>query len=329
MRRLTYLVLALAAIYSAYWFIGSHAVASGIEAQIAKMQDDGWKIETSDLSTTGYPSRFDTTATDLALTNPDGSIVWMTPFVQALSLSYKPNAVILALPEHQEITLDGQPFQIASDRLRASASVAANPSLDLAQFTAEVGQMSVDADAGTLFSISNGVMALRPSGPAPDTYDVYVDLDDLTLPVNLRKLLDPNGALPASLTQVTFDGNVTLDRPLDRHALDANGLPLVDGFKLNGMTLTWGTVELRSDGELTIDSAGTPTGQITLNAHNWQQMLVMAVKVGAIDAGLVDTIQNVANLMAGGSNDLSLPISFQNGMMSAGPLPLGPAPRFR
>lgn len=329
MRKLTYLVLALTALYSAYWFVGSRALASGINAQIAAMQADGWVIETSDLSTRGYPSRFDTTATDLTIATPDGSFALSAPFVQALSLSYKPNAVILALPNHLEVTLGNQPFQVASDGFRASATVAANTALDLTQFIAEVGQMTVDIAAGNLFSITNGIVALRPIDPAPNTYEIYADLDDLALPEGLRTLLDPQNALPATLTQVTIDSNITLARTLDRHALTAGELPRLDALKLNSLTLAWGTVELRSNGEITIDSAGVPTGKITLNAQNWQQLFTMAVSIGAVDPNFVNTVKNMANLMSGGSSDLSLDISFQNGMMSAGPIPLGPAPRLR
>jgi hypothetical protein len=55
----------------------------------------------------------------------------------------------------------------------------------------------------------------------------------------------------------------------------------------------------------------------------------MAVQAEIIDQTVVRTVKNMAMLMAGGSADLSVPVSFQNGMMSLGPIPAGPAPRFR
>ncbi len=329
MRRLTFIVLALAAIYSAYWFVGARALSNGITVQIGNMQDDGWQFDTSDIGTRGFPSRFDTTASDLTLATPDKGVVWTAPFVQALSLSYRPNAVILAFPERQQVTLAGQTFDIGSDGLKASATVAASTSLALANFTAETGPLTVDIDAGQLLSITSGLVALRPADTTQNAYDVYADLDDLAPPLALRQLLDPTSNLPATFTQVTIDANVTLDRPLDRHALTARDVPRMDALTLNGMTLTWGTMQLRAQGEITIDRAGIPTGRITLDAQNWQQLLDMAVKIGAIDAGLVQTIRNMAGLLAGGSNDLSLPVSFQNGLMSVGPIPVGPAPRLR
>lgn len=329
MRKLTYLVLALAAIYSGYWVIGSTALSKGIDTQISAMQTDGWTIETTDLSTSGFPSRFDTSATDLTVATPTKGLIWRAPFVQVNSLSYKPNAVILALPNHQELEINGEPYQIASDGLKASAAVSANPALDLTNLTIETGPLSVDGQLGPLASLTNGIAALRPAGPTPNTYDVYADLDDLTLPEDLRKLLDPRGTFPVAFTQATLDANVTIDRTLDRHALTLGELPLIDGFTLNGMTLTWGPVELFASGALTIDSAGIPTGTLTLKARNWLQLLDMSVRIGAIDPSFVSTFKTMALIMSGGASDISVPVSFENGQMMIGTVPAGAAPRFR
>ncbi|MDG1377083.1 MAG: DUF2125 domain-containing protein [Yoonia sp.] len=329
MRRLTFIVIGLAALYGGYWFIGATALSKGIDAQISAMKADGWTVQTTDLTTEGFPSRFDTSASDITLGTPDRGVIWRVPFAQANALSYRPNEVILVLPEHQELDIDGKTYEVQSDGLKASASIAANTTLDLTNFTAQTGPLSVDGLTGELVSVSNGIVALRPSGPAPLTYDVYANLDGLTLPAGLRRLLDPTSALPETFAQSTIDGTVTLAAALDRHALTAADGPQIDAFKINGMTLTWGKLSLRATGEVTIDSAGIPTGKLTLSAQNWSQMLDIAVKAGIIDQAFVRTVMNMAMLMAGGSTDLTVPVSFQNAMMSLGPIPVGPAPRFR
>ncbi len=105
MRRLTIIVLALAAIYGAYWVFGASMVERTATSRAELMRLEGWKIDYDDLSTRGFPSRFDTTVTALDVEIPSGDLAWSAPFVQALSLAYKPNEVILALPESQTITL--------------------------------------------------------------------------------------------------------------------------------------------------------------------------------------------------------------------------------
>lgn len=330
MRRLTFIVLALAATYGGYWFFASSALSNGITGQISAMQDDGWTVQTTDLATKGFPSRFDTSAANIMVATPDRDFVWRAPFAQANALAYRPNEVILVLPEHQEIELGGNVYQIASDGLRAQIGVSANPALDLASFTAQTGPLNVDGLKGELLAVSSGLIAVRPTSDAKtNTYDLYANFDELALSSTLRRMLDPRSALPETFSQTTFDGTVTFSEPLNRHALmDMENL-VVDGVKVNGLTLSWGALSLRAKGEITIDRAGIPTGTLTLTARNWSQMLDIAVRIGMIDQGLVRTVKNMATLMAGGSQDLDVPISFQNGMMSLGPIPAGPAPRFR
>lgn len=328
MRKLTYLVLALAAIYAGYWFIGASAVEKGMKSQIAKMNEAGWDISFSDLSTEGFPSRFDTSATDLSLTTPNAGLTWTAPFVQANALSYQPNNVIAVFPDQQEITIDGQSIVVNSDGLRANVAVAAGTDLDLSNLTAEVGAMTLELTSGPLTSITDGLIAVRPSG-APLTYDAFLNLDNLALPPALRAVLDPSGSLPDTFSQTVIDAQVTFDAKLDRHALSAKKLPLIDKIVLNGATLSWGTIELRGSGELTIDLGGVPTGQITLNAQNWPDVLQIATKTGVIDPQIANTMRNAGRLLSGGSTDISLPLNFSNGLMSIGPIPLGPAPRFR
>lgn len=329
MRRLTILVLALAAIYSGYWFIGAAAVERTATAQIAQMRLDGWTLDYESLNTRGYPSRFDTTVSTFNVIPPSGDLAWQAPFVQVLSLSYKPNEVILALADRQDLTLGGVPMTLTSDGLRASALVAANTDLDLTRFTVEVGQMRADSSAGTMFSLSNALVALRAAKDAPLLYAAFADINDLALPVSLRQILDPAGNFPAILSQMTIDASITTDRKLDRNVITDLRRPQIDAFKLNGMTLAWGPLSLRGKGEVTIDRSGIPTGQFTLEAQNWREMVQMAVNAGLIEQGVSETLENMGTILAGGSNSLSLPVSFQNGLMLVGPVPVGPAPRFR
>lgn len=328
MRRLTILVLALAAIYGAYWFIGATAVERTATAQVAQMRSGGWTVAYDDLATHGFPSRFDTTVTALNVETPGGGLAWQAPFVQALSLSYKPNEVILVLPDSQNVTVNGVPLSVSSQGLRASAAVAANTDLDLTRFTAEVGAMSAQGATGTVVAVSKAIVALRPAEAAL-SYDIFADIDDFALPLPLRNLLDPAGDFPAILSQITLDANVVTDRKLDRHALARLQIPLFDAIEVKGMTLAWGPVQLRASGAITIDRAGVPTGEVTLEAQNWREMMQLAVNAGFIEQGVARTLGTMGGFLAGGSSSLSVPVSFQNGAMMIGPVPAGPAPRFR
>lgn len=325
MRRLTLIVIVLAGIYSAYWFVGSTATERAATAQLAQLDTAGWTVDFADLSTAGFPSRFDTSLTDIHLESPDRRTVWDAPFVQALSLSYKPNEVILALPDQQTLTRDGVPLDITSTGLLASLALAPTPALGLVKLTAETGQLTMSGPNSVVFSVANGIAALRLAGPIPNQYDAYLDLDGFTLPDDVRRVFDPSGKLPANFAQITIDSAVVFDNPIDRFTPESQPRPTQ--ITLNGMTITWGTLQLRGKGEVTVDGSGVPTGRITLSAQNWREMIVLAVNAGLLDHGVANTAQNMGALLAGGSAELSVPITFKNGLMSLGPLPLGPAPR--
>lgn len=325
MRRLTLIVIILTGIYSAYWVIGSTATERAATAQLTELDAAGWTVEFTDLSTAGFPSRFDTSLTDLHLESPDRTMVWDAPFVQALSLSYKPNEVILALPDQQTLTRDGVPFDITSTGLLASLALAPTPALGLVNLTAETGPLTMTGPDSVFFSVTKGLAALRLANPAPNQYDAYLDLDGFTLPDNLRRILDPARKLPADFAQITVDSSVIFDNPLDRFAPKSHPRPTQ--ITLNGMTATWGALQLRGKGKIMVDGSGVPTGRITISAQNWRGMISLAVNAGLLDQGVANTAQNMGTLLSGGSAELSVPITFQNGLMSLGPLPIGPAPR--
>lgn len=320
MRRLTFIVIALAVLYSGYWFVGATATEKTATARLAELNTAGWDISYDGLDTVGYPSRFDTTVTNLRAASDDASVAWSIPMVQALSLSYQPNNVILAFADTQQITLGGTSLDVTSDGLRASVTVAASTKLDPTDVTIETGPLGVTVAGDPIVSMTKGIAAMRLAGPAPHQYDTYLDLDGFALPFALRSLIDPNGTLPDSFDQVTIDGAVTLDGNI-------SASPRPTALTLKGMTITLGPLQLRGKGTLNVDSLGVPSGQIDLTAQNWRQMLDLAVGAGFVDTGIANTAKSMGGLLGGGGTDISLPLTFQNGMVSMGPIPLGQAPR--
>ena len=87
---------------------------------------------------------------------------------------------------------------------------------------------------------------------------------------------------------------------------------------------------LNAAGELDVDVSGMPTGRITVRAKNWREMLQLAVASGVVAEGFAPTIERALELlsqMSGNPRTLDAPLSFEDGRMSFGPIPLGAAPR--
>ena len=280
MRRLTIFVLVLAAIYSGYWFVGSQAVTRGAETQIAEMRSQGWSIQYDDLNVQGFPSRFDTCVTNVAVASPDGQIGYAAPFVQALALSYQPNKVIAAFPAEQQVTIAGEQLTVQSRDLRASASLAANTALELDTITAETPDMTVASASGQTLSLTDVLAAVRASGPLPNSYDVYFNAENVVLPESLAAFLTAAGGLPEALDVVGADATLVLDRRIDRHTMPTwqENPGKLRGLTLRSLNIRWGELAVTGDGAIEVAEDGTPDGTITLRATDWQRMLDIALQ---------------------------------------------------
>ena len=329
MRRLTFLVILLAALYSGYWFVGARAVAHGATLAISQARADGWNLTYSDMNTLGFPSRFDTTVSDISVEPQDGAWQWAAPFFQVFALSYQPNRVIAAFADDQTVRVGDQTLRITTDGLRASAGVAANTALSFDDAAVEVGAVTVGSDFGWQARVDRALLALRAQPAAENRYDAYFDADQIVLPASIIQQIDPAGTLGAALTRAVFDSAVTFDLPLDRHAFDGRGpAPKATRFTLRNLALTWGPVEIRAQGAFDIDALGNPDGRITFRSDQWREIIDLMIVAGVIDAGLAPTYVTFATALAVDGGMPEFPLQFRNGRMSLGPLPIGPAPRF-
>ncbi len=318
MKLLLTIVLLVAAIYAGFWLVASQGLDRGLRAGIAAAEGQGWQIDTSDLSTGGFPSRFDVTATDLAVTSPDEGLVWRAPWVQSAALSYRPNKVIVALPPEQTVRIGRQDLDVVSTGFRASFSVAADRSLSFDALTAEAENFSVTSSYGWSIGGRKTLFALRPLGPAANTYEAYVDFSDMQSNLTLP-------SAPSTPAQMTVDATMVLDRPLDRFALLPTR-PQITNITLNDLSLNWGTLQLTATGALQVDATGTPTGQMTLIAKGWEDLIGLLSEAGLVQPNILPTFKSMASLMSNGTT-LTMPLTFANGGMALGPIPLGPAPR--
>lgn len=321
MKRLFILVMVVAMTYSGYWFVGSRTMKNSASDALAGMTDAGWQVDYASLRTRGFPSRFDTTATDLVMTSPAG-VQYAAPFVQAFALSYRPNRIIAAFPPAQTITIGGQTLTIASDGMKASGAVRANTALSFAEATIVSDMLAISNEAAAI-RMRDVLVAARAAGDA--NYDLYAGLASLTLPDALWRQMFPNGALPVSLDGLTFDAVVAVDQPIDRFVQT----PAIVAMTLKSARLDWGDLSITASGSLSPDGRGFAAGQITIEAVGADTLLTGLANIGAIDPGLAPTAQNMIGALADQAGKVTLPISFANGQVSWGFLPLGPAPRLQ
>lgn len=321
-RALTTAVIALAALWAGWWFVAAQAAGRGIDALIADLRADGWQVDYSDIATRGFPSRIDTTAQDLSLTDPAGRVTWETPDLRAFALSYRPNEIILAWPGRQTFALEGQTLVLDADGLMASARVGIATDLPLKTATIQSDLVTLTSDAGWRLGAAHLLAALRetPAGDGAEavagSYDLFAELQELTLPSAMAS--GPHGA-----GTLRIDATAVLDRPLARGVRSQ-----VEAITLREARADWGETGLAITGEVQADEGGFAQGSVVLELRNWPELLAALHQAGLVRAEDLDRLQAALTFAASGDDTLTAPLVLSGGVVLLGGLvPLGTAPR--
>ena len=329
MRRLLVVVVVAALAWGGYWFVGARAVETGLSAWIDQRRAEGWAADYVALDTRGFPNRFDTTITDLQLADPQTGVAWSARFFQILAMSYTPNHVIAVWPDEQTISTPLQNIALSNDRMIASVVLHPGTSLELNRSVLELENFRLTSSLGWLASLDKGQLSTRPAVGKPDAYEIDFDAVGVRPSRDLLDALNPTGTLPDVFEHLSIRTSVAFDAPWNRFAIE-DRRPQITKLDLTILQANWGQMDLNAAGELEVDTLGIPTGRITVRAKNWREMLQLAVASGAVAESIAPTIERALELLAGMSGNpktLDAPLSFVNGRMSFGPIPLGPAPR--
>ena len=83
-------------------------------------------------------------------------------------------------------------------------------------------------------------------------------------------------------------------------------------------------------GDLTTDASGYAQGDLKVTAEEWEQVFAIATGLGLVPPERAGQLHQMFSVMAQGAEkpgSLSVPLHFEDGMISVGALSLGPAPR--
>jgi hypothetical protein len=327
MRKLLTLLIVLTVLWSGYWFVGSFAVRNAVDDWFAAQAEGPLTAEKSDLTVAGYPNRFDLTLEGLNIADRASGIGWQAPFAQVFAMTWKPWHIIAALPPEQVVTLPDQEVTITSDGLRTS--VRARPTLDmpLAMAIVESGPITATSSLGWTTGADKAVVSLGAATGTPNAYDLAADIAGLAPDPALLLQMAPDGSLPATIAEIRLRATATLTAPLDRHAGQTN--PRLAAVTLSDLGITWGEVTLTAEGSIAPDDQGLASGRINFTVANWRKVMPILVVSGTVQPQLARTVETMLEGLARQTGDpevLRIPLTLQDGWMSLGPLPLGPAP---
>ena len=329
MNRLIVWILIGAAVWMGLWAAGSvfyeRKLADWIEARRA----EGWVAEVANLEVRGFPNRFDTTFSDVRMADPSTGVAWSAPFVQFLSLAYKPHQVIAVLPDSHLFSTPLQTMSIRHQQARGSLFLEPSPSLPLERAIAVIDDLSISSSLGWEIMLREGRFAAEKAAATEDGYRIGAEFSGLTPSERTLALLDPAGVLPESVDVMRIDATLHFTGPWDRTAIEISR-PQVTAIDLDDLSARWGEITFRATGELAVDERGVPEGRLTVKAVEWRRLLEMAIGSGLIAEVFGPTLERALEVMArleGSPDTLDAPLTFQKGFVSLGPIPLGPAPR--
>ncbi len=326
MLRLVVIFLVGCLLWMCWWAFGQLGYEKGLSAWVDDRRGAGWVADYATLNTAGFPNRFDTTLTEVHLADPATGVAWSAPFVQFLSLAYKPHQVIAVLPDRHKFSTPFQTFDITHSDARASLFLEASTLLGLDRTRFVVSDLRLNSTLGEALRLDETRFAAEALPGETDAYRVGAKPLGLVPTEALRDALDPGGLLPKRIEALRADADLTFTAPWDRRAIE-EARPQLTGLKLTDLSARWGTVDFRAAGDLSVDETGVPTGQITLRAEDWRRILDMAESVGLVPSSSRSTLETALGLLAGPGDVLDVPLTFQNGWVNLGIIPLGEAPR--
>lgn len=327
MRKLLFLLVLGSVLWSGYWFVGSSALRQGAEQWFADQAAQGMTAEKTSLSVAGFPNRFDLTVEGVRLADPQSGIGWQAPFAQVFAMTWKPWHIIAALPPEQVVTLPDQAITVTADGLRASLRARPATDVPLAAVVVESGALLAASSQGWTAGADRFVASVLAAEGAPNDYDLALDVAGLAPAPALMTRLTAEAGLPATITIIQLRAVASLTAPIDRHAGQTR--PQLAALDLGQALINWGDLTATASGSIAPDDQGLASGRIEIAVTNWQRMVPALVAAGVVKPELSQTVENMMAALAQASGDpavLNLPLVLDDGWMSLGPLPLGPAP---
>lgn len=329
MIRLVKIAIVLGLLWSGYWYAAGYGLRSGVAGWFAQQAARGWQADYASIQTSGYPLRHITRLHSPALADPANGTAWQADWLDMESPAIWPGRQTLRFaPTPQRFSYFDETHVVEATDMAAELRLQPGAALVLERMALGAGPWRID-DAGGLVAEADSLTVAMVQTETPERYAVEMRAARFSPGEGLRRLTRSARSLPPSFETLTLDMQVTFDRAWDRRALeDRRPQPRVIDLTL--AELHWGALRLLAAGRVEVDTAGFPTGEITLKAENWREMLDMAQAAGLIPGPAVSPTEQVLDMLAGlgGNPDaLEVKLGFRNGTVSLGPLPLGPAPR--
>ena len=328
MRALLWGILAIAGLWSGYWWVGSTAVEKSVVDWFAAQNAQSLRASNDGIGVQGFPNRFDLTVTAPNLSDPARGLGWTAPFVQIFAMTWKPWHLIAALPNTQTVTVADQTVTITSAHMLASLLLHPGTALALNETRLEAAEVGFASSLGWSLTATQINASTLQDATRADTHRLGLAVKAVMLGADLAETA-ATADLPAQIDLIHLDASARLTAPIDR--LAAQTRPALAALDLADVRLIWGALKLTAKGALVADGSGFAQGEIALRIEGFRRIPPLLVALNLVKPELAPTLARALEVLAEGAADanvLEITLKCADGRMSLGPVPLGSAPQF-
>lgn len=321
MRGLLWVTVILAALWGGYWWAGARGVEQAATGWIDDQRARGLMVAHDGLTVSGFPNRFDLTVTGLSVADPARDTGWTTPFVQVFAMTWKPWHLIAATPGGQTITLPGQVLTLDGSRIMASLVLTPGTDLALKETVASGEGLALSSTLGWRMTAEKVVASTRADATTANTHRLGLQATGLAPDPQIAAA----AGLPAAIDTAHLDARATFSAPIDRNAGQTR--PRLTALALDRARLDWGRLKIAATGTLAADAAGFAAGDITLTVEDWPALPRLLVAMGVVTPEAEPTLAaGLKGFAKGDPTRLEVTLTFADGQMRLGLIPLGLAP---
>lgn len=312
-------LLCLLALWRGGWEI---YVRKEVADWFADRAASGWQAEYGEMTSGFDPLVQSTRLSDPVLADPTTGVAWQADWLVLENPMQDPGAQTLRFASTpQRISHLDRTWMLSATDMTAALSVDILDQLQLSESHIRAGAWALERDGMPGLAADDFDLTLTQQA-APQSYRITGEA------ANVHAITGIDAPAVTAGGTIRLDGTVDFSRRWDASAL-TEGRPQPRRIRLTYAEAEWGGLQLSLTARLDMDDAGMPTGEVSLKAKNWRDVLDAAHEAGNVSGTLAATLRGTLALLqrfGGSTSDLDVTITFADGAMSAGLIPLGAAP---
>ncbi len=329
MRRLIWLAVVFVLVWSGWWFFASSSMKNGIDVWLSDRRAEGWQAEVVETRTGGYPFALEAIMVSPVLADPDSGVAFSASQLEIAAPAWWPGYVSVTFPQDNMVfaspllrhTVQAQ-TAIADFRLHPGTA------LEVEELALRSGTWVLATPQGSLMGADGLTLSMLQAPDDPNRYSFVLDAPAFEPGRLPRSALRVPEDWPVAFDSLALAMEITFDRPFDRTTLE-DARPQPRRVDLELAEAQWGALSLLGAATLDVAPGGLLSGEVSLQARNWQDILTLAETAGALPPELRPQLERVLGALArssGNPDNIDAALTLRDGRIFVGFIPLGRAP---